>query len=1162
MIAMTTNILSNLNPKQREAVETVEGPLLIVAGPGSGKTRVITHRIAYLARVCGVTPHRIAAVTFTNKAAREMRERLVPMMGAGIEHLTVGTFHAFCASILRREGERIGLDRNFAIYDDDDQITLIKRSMEEVEVDPKRFSPRAIQSAISNAKSQLLGVEGFALKSQSYLDEVVRRVYERYDQLLGRNSAVDFDDLLMKVYLLFQNDPKAASKYQERYVHFMIDEFQDTNVAQYAIAKQIAQANRNLCVVGDPDQCLPPGTPIRTPEGVKPIEEVRIGDRVLAAAGRGKTIAACVTRVHCRPYQGKLVEVKTRRGYILRATPNHMFFARLGLRADVHYVYLMYRAAKGYRIGICVGGRSDGYKPGLSVGLLVRNNQEHGDKVWVLRVCASRQEAVYYEQYYAFTYGIPTTAFHDNGRGLTNLSQEIIDKLFASVDTATRARRLMDDMGLFFDYPHHRAQGIGGDAQPHRQTVHLTLFGHTVRSEKSPWYGHRVALNTKAQLLKQRLLTSGIKSRAGARGTWRIERYALSFQKACALAEQLAEAGGGLDIARWAMLTAPRTDDSDSIRFAFQPAAHLHPSVVVPVEAEGVIEEDEIEQVNWYDYEGLTYDLDVEPVHNYIAGGIVVHNSIYSWRHADIRNILSFQDDFKDAKVVPLEQNYRSTQTILDAAKNLIAANTQRVHKDLWTDNGRGVPIVVAEGYNEEEEAQLVVREIQALIRVQGTGYRVRGDNPSNPEPRTPTPAPYKLGDIAVMYRVNAQSRALEEACLRYGVPYQVVGGLKFYQRQEVKDVIAYLRLVANPHDDVSLTRVINTPPRGIGQRTLDELTRMARDSGVSMFSAIEALAGGQGSGVGDRRTLTSDPRPLTPRSAQALISFHGLIKGLIAESEKLDLIGLIDLTLERSGYRRYILEEAERGEERWENIQEFKGSAKDYLTLGVRDGLTAFLESVSLVSDVDHFQDKPDAITLITLHQAKGLEFPVVFIVGMEDGLLPHLRSMDDPMHLEEERRLCYVGMTRAKERLYLLRAFRRGFRGGSEPGIPSRFLADIPRELIAPLGQTRAASSGRYASTSERTPPSSDVHEESRERPMVRHSDGSIRVPGQRRGARKPAQAPFAVGDKVRHATFGEGIVMDCKSSGDDFELTVAFREGGGIKRLLLSFAKLEKA
>ena len=796
---MPSDIRNDLNQPQRDAVESIDGPVLIIAGPGSGKTRVITRRIAYLVNDCGVFPSRIAAVTFTNKAAREMRQRLfgvspedpkAPLFRLRDQaaRLAVGTFHAFCAQVLRRDGESIGLDRNFAIYDDPDQLDVIKRSMREVEVDPKTFSPRNIQSKISGAKSQLLTADGFTMRTASYFDEVVGRVYERYEALLGQSNAADFDDLLLKTYLLLNDNDAIAAKYQDRYFHFMIDEFQDTNVAQYAIARLIAQKHRNLCVVGDPDQ------------------------------------------------------------------------------------------------------------------------------------------------------------------------------------------------------------------------------------------------------------------------------------------------------------------------------------------------------------------------------------SIYSWRNADIRNILSFQSDFPDAKVIALEQNYRSTQTILDAASRLISANSQRVEKELYTTNGAGEPISMAEGYDEQEEAQFVLREIGSLTR---------------PKSRT---APYRLGDIAVMYRVNAQSRALEEACRRYGVPYQVVGGMKFYQRQEVKDVAAYLRLLANPNDDVGLLRVVNLPPRGIGRRTLDELTRLARDQDTSMYEAILNISPAVDLGG----PLVTGA--FTARAARALGDFRQLIADLRTDMSTVNLVDLIEQVLDRSGYRKYLIDRDDQADDRLDNINEFKSAAREFLYLDMPEALSAFLESVSLVSDVDSMEEVPDALTLITLHQAKGLEYPVVFMVGMEDGLLPHARSLEEnEAALEEERRLCYVGMTRAKERLYLTRAFRRGFRGGTGPNLPSRFLLDIPSELVA--GHRRAAPSPSKASgTSDESQPSKTPRttpQPSRDRsdqgfqftrrtrpaapsePTKHRRSGRTAAPTSRR--RKPAAGasgpPFSTGDKVRHGTFGEGIVTSCEPMGADYQVTVAFTDGGGIKRFLTSFAPLEK-
>ena len=765
---MPSAACAGLNERQCEAVEAIGGPLLIVAGPGSGKTRVITHRIAYLIREAGVSPYRIAALTFTNKAAREMQSRLfgasgedaaAPLVDPHLRSsgLAVGTFHSFCARLLRTDGEVMGLDRNFAIYDAADQTAAIKRAMSEVDVNPKAFSPGVVLSSISKAKSELVGVEGFGLNKENYLDEVTHRVYEQYEHMLSQSSALDFDDLLFRTHTLLNEFPRVAEKYQDRYVHFMIDEFQDTNVAQYAIARKIAEGYNNLAVVGDPDQ------------------------------------------------------------------------------------------------------------------------------------------------------------------------------------------------------------------------------------------------------------------------------------------------------------------------------------------------------------------------------------SIYSWRNAKVGNILSFERDFPTAKRITLEESYRSTRTILDVAQNVIAANSQRVEKDLWTNNALGAQIVVREEYKEEDEAQYVIREVHRLTRAEG----------------------FALGDVAVMYRVNAQSRALEEACLRFGVAYQVVGGQKFYQRQEIKDLAAYLRLVSNPHDDVALERVINVPTRGIGRRTLDHLTRSARDRGTSMYAAIESMSEPSGG-----------PFPL--RSAQALTRFRDLIGGLTEESRALDIVELIDLVMERTGYRQH-LESTERGEDRLDNVQEFRSSAREYTHLGVEEALTAFLEGVSLVSDVDSFEEQPDVITLITLHQSKGLEFPVVFMVGMEEGLLPHSRSMDTPEEIEEERRLCYVGVTRAQKRLYLLRAFRRGFWGGSGPSDPSRFLEDIPRDLIE--GATPSEAPKKPAAQA--AAPSARPERPARRRPAANGSSEARPAVGRaRRRVRdrheaEPAAptAAYATGDKVRHPAFGDGIVMSCTPSAGDFQLTVAFKEGHGVKRLLLSFAPLEK-
>ncbi len=724
------DILAELNPAQREAVEAISGPVLILAGPGSGKTRVITHRVAYLIKVCGVNPRHIMAVTFTNKAAREMKERLYHLVSGSAGDLTLGTFHAICARILRMDGKAIGVNPRFVIYDDEDQLSLLKRCIQEVGLDPKQYAPRAIASAISAAKSRILTPQDYIQWSRSYFDEVVQRVYERYQQLLTESSALDFDDLLMKAVQLFRSSPEILSNYQSRYLHIQVDEFQDTNLAQYELVRQLAGKYRNICVVGDPDQ------------------------------------------------------------------------------------------------------------------------------------------------------------------------------------------------------------------------------------------------------------------------------------------------------------------------------------------------------------------------------------SIYSWRFADLRNILSFEKDYPEAKVVLLEQSYRSTKKILETASCIISANQQRKPKELWTDNEPGELTTVVETYTEQEEARFVVNEVERLVE--------RGEA--------------SLGDCAVMYRTNAQSRALEEAFVRYGTPYKLVAGTRFYERREVRDIIAYLRLIQNPYDSVSLLRVINVPGRGIGQQTQAKLSSWARSMGVPEYKALQLITE-QG---GDEAVNQSS---FSPHISRALASFVNLIEEFIARSRELNLVDLLDLVVERSGYKEYILGGVD-GEERWENILELRTVAQEYRDLKPPDGLTAFLEGVTLVSDVDGLDESVGGVTLITLHQAKGLEFPVVFIVGMEDGILPHFRSFDGPEQMEEERRLCYVGITRAKQRVYLVRAFRRSLMGSSTVNKPSRFLKDIPQHLISGGGWWQGDESlVTTAMYSWNKAPAPDF-----------------------------AAPELKTGDHVRHTQFGNGVVVSCQPVKDDKEIVVAFR-GLGIKKLLLSLARLEK-
>jgi len=421
------DILEKLNAQQREAVTTPPGPTVVLAGPGSGKTRVLTHRIAYLVGHLGVAPRAILAVTFTNRAAREMKGRVEALLDGGLRGLTIGTFHSICARLLRREAQHLPVTPEFVIFDDADQQALVKQVLKELNLNDKQYTPGKLLNKISAAKNELIDADAYS--AATYLDEIVKRVYTRYQQLLAVNNAFDFDDLLVQVVRLFDRQPEVLAKYQRYYEHLLVDEFQDTNTVQYTMLRQLAAVHRNIYAVGDPDQCFPAGTLVQTPNGPRPIDSLQVGEEVVAASGRGTTMPARINHVEQKPYAGPVLSVQTASGRQFQATPNHIVFARLGRQLGLHYVYLMYRRDKGYRVGIASHARSDGVSAELQVGLKVRSNQERADAVWVLRVCATREEAKYWEAYFAFTYGVPTTVFHVSGRKM-GVSQDTINRLY------------------------------------------------------------------------------------------------------------------------------------------------------------------------------------------------------------------------------------------------------------------------------------------------------------------------------------------------------------------------------------------------------------------------------------------------------------------------------------------------------------------------------------------------------------------------------------------------------------------------------------------------------------------------------------------------------------------------------------------------------------
>lgn len=729
-------IFDTLNDRQCEAVKHTEGPLLITAGAGSGKTKVLTCRIAHLLEL-GVAPYRILAITFTNKAAKEMKERVTNLVGAQADSIWLSTFHSFCAKLLRFEVDGFhGYTRNFTIYDSSDQLVLVKDCLKKLNLDDKQFMPRSVLGTISSAKNVLMDAKAFAAKASDFYEQKVADVYALYQEKLRENNAVDFDDLLFLAVRLLQEKEEVREKYQSRFQYILVDEYQDTNHAQYALTKILAARWRNICVVGDADQ------------------------------------------------------------------------------------------------------------------------------------------------------------------------------------------------------------------------------------------------------------------------------------------------------------------------------------------------------------------------------------SIYAWRGADIRNIIDFTRDYPDAASIKLEQNYRSTKTILHAANAVIDNNESRPKKTLWTENPAGNKIIHYQAQTEHDEADYIAGVIYNRHEISHEPY----------------------GDMAILFRTNAQSRVLEEKLMRYAIPYTMVGGTKFYDRKEIKDVLAYLRLLYNPEDSLSLTRIINVPKRNIGATTMEHVAAYAEEQGISLFEALSS----------------TDEIPVTKRARTSLENFAAMIFDLLNDIEGKDVLSLIETVIKQTGYGDMLDKEAEhdpQGESRKENVGEFLSVAKDYMDSNPDGNLQDFLENVALVSDVDDFESSESKVTLMTLHAAKGLEFPVVFLTGLDEGLFPHSRTLMDPEQVEEERRLAYVGITRAERQLYVTNAITRTMYGRISAYMPSRFLAEIPPQLME------------------------DYHRKS-----VMPQSRTTAVPGKQRVSilTKPVASSlpkkhavtdtFAKGDKVRHKIWGIGTVLDVIGEGPNMQMKIQFPTKG-VRQVVVKYAPLEK-
>ena len=937
---MTSPLLSGLNEPQQQAVLHENGPVLIFAGAGSGKTNALTKRIAYLMQERYVRPYNILAVTFTNKAAAEMKERIIRLVGeTAIKELWAGTFHALCARCLRERGKEIGLDKNFVIYDSGDQLSLIKESVRELDMDEKQFAPRAMLSLVSAAKETLQTPEDISKDvTATPFERAVGKVYQLYQEKLTLSNALDFDDLIMKTVQLLRESERARLHYQNRFQYVHCDEFQDVNGSQYELLKLFSGKHKNICVVGDDDQCVVKGTPILTPNGCVAVENIKPGDTILAAVGDGLLAPAAVSAVNVTPYAGPVRVLRTDGGHSVRVTPNHVLFS-----------------------------------PDAP------DNDEE-------------------------TPLFPTT-------------------MADSIEIGQR---------LFVIPP---------------------------------------------------------------------QNFVIPPQNFIAKPHNFINAPQKYDIPPDGFITAPDHYDAAGHNF----------TKTVGFEAVACISEGF--------YAGDVYDLTVPEWKNYVAGGIVVHNSIYAFRGANVQIILNFERDFPDATIIKLEQNYRSTKNILDAAYHVVRNNKGRADKRLWTDNIDGESITLIEAPNEIEEAVAIVNVIR-----DGT---ITGDR--------------HYSDFAVLYRANAQSRSIEEQFINYRIPYKIVGGVRFYERREIKDIIAYLRVVMNPYDGLSMRRIINVPARAIGTSTVEKINNFAGRYEISFWDAARRV----------------NEIELPSRAKNSVNAFVKIIEYLHNKRETQSVSDLLQNLLDTTGYLEDLRrEKTPDAESRVENVGELLNVAKEFESQAGDEGdrsLSAFLENVSLVSDIDSLEDDANSVTLMTLHAAKGLEFPVVFLCGLEEGVFPHIRAMSNQTELEEERRLCYVGITRAKESLFMSYAGSRMLFGNVQRNPVSRFVAEIPMNLFL-------AKSSRQGTVANYTP---TLTEGSRLPTSVTAPkwDDLARATVQKKTL-APAgnnNRPFRLGDKVKHDKFGIGTVVNYDG---DTLITIAFPSPVGIKKLDLGFAKLEKA
>ncbi len=1102
-------ILEGLNDKQYEAVINTEGPCLVIAGAGSGKTKVLTHKIAYLIQEKNVLPWNILAITFTNKAANEMKERIAGLVGDAAKDMWIGTFHSICVRILRKFIDRIGFNSSFIIFDTSDQKSLVKRCLKELDIDDKILGDKTCLYEISNAKNEMLEPDNYRAKVHGdFKREKIANVYELYQKKLKENNAIDFDDIINFTIKILLENPDVLEYYTNKFKYILVDEYQDTNKSQFTLVTMLASKHGNITAVGDNDQCLVGDTKIQTVFGTKTIKEIKEGEKVLCAAGNGNIKEGIVESKKIKDYKGDIIKITTQDGNIIKGTPNHIIFAKLAPDYNNFYVYLMYKQGLGYRIGQTRGVRKND-KSEIQNGLSVRMRQEKGDKIWLIKTCKTLQEARYFESYYAFLYGIPTLVFHPVGREL-QWTQKNINELFNNIDTESRAEKLMQDLGIFKEYPLIVPQAsIRGGTQ--RKIVNIVYFAGTERKDGK--CGHRVYINSSDENFKKQLIKNGLNTRKGKASTWRVEIERAKYEDAYEFAENISNISNDIIVSSKINLIKHKF-------FNFMPLSHIRENMIVVVYENGELKEDIVKKVEIEKFEGKVYDLNIQEYRQYFANNICVHNCIYGFRGSDITNILNFEKDFPGTKIIKLEQNYRCTGSILNIANEVIKNNEVKYEKKLWTENEEGELPKVYCSDNEYDEGRYIVEQIEHLRRQEK----------------------YKYSDFAVLYRMNTQSRAIEDILRREMVPYKIVGGLKFYERKEIKDIISYLRLVQNPSDNISLNRIINEPKRGIGRTSLETVEQTAGQFNTSMYEVIK-----NANNYGLNRVYTNSRE------------FVNCIEEFIAQKNNLKISELIQKILKDTGYLKTLEDEnTDETKNRIANLEEFLNVAIEFEEESAENTLNEFLEGITLSSDLDNIEETDESVTLMTLHSAKGLEFPVVFLVGMEEGVFPGYKSIGEDKEIEEERRLCYVGITRAKERLFLTRSKQRTTFGSTTYNQPSRFLKEIPANM---LDGYEEAIEGKTTYEKESLGESGYTwsYGSKSQSNMFRTAESFLNSLKKQPQNQVVNFSQYQAGVKVYHKKFGEGIINYVEPEGDDLKVDINF-DKFGHKRLMAKFANLE--